>query len=1203
MQLNSIEIKGFKSFADNTVIHFNEKVTGVVGPNGSGKSNVVDAIRWVLGEQKPTELRLERMSDVIFNGSKKRKPGGLASVALSFDNTKNLLGTEYQQVTITRLLYRSGESEYQINGTPCRLRDIHSLFMDTGIGSNSYAIIALGMVDEILQDKDHSRRTMFEQAAGVTKYKQRKHETMLKLKATEEDLARVEDILFEIEANLKALEKQATRAEKYHDLKEQYKKLSLELTYLETQDIYNKNASIQKNLSQEMDRLRELETNHTTAEADLEISKKAILDEEHSLSAFQKELNVLIHQLQELENGKRINDQKLEFLSNNKIKLGQQKQEWVNRLASLEKDIVSKNELLTQLTSSAEKLAAELSQMEAERYQIEDQHGQVKSSFEVLQKDQQEIEKDLFEKEKLLAVNQNKSEHLQQTLSRLLDENQSRDKQIEIISSELTTIRTLIEQLGHELTLNEQNENQRLEELNEISKKAESIRNNKANLERKLDAKQNEHQLLKSMVESLEGYPDSIRFLHKNWKEDLPILADLIYAPEEFRATIEQYLEPYLSHYIVHSYDEAGYAIQMLTDAQKGKANFFILNAIPPVNEQHQSPIEGLIPALDVLRFDSVYTSLFKRLFTNVYIDPNALDYGKFTDYDQQDITVLSSNGSMVKKQFALSGGSVGLFEGKKLGRRKNLEILEEEILALENDMQLILGELNDVENEVRRLDHSEFSFAIGKHKTALEQKRKDEIQLHTRFENLNELKASSLASSTEIESAMTDLVSQSDEISNLIAQRRMDLDALLSRISNIDSDYQVVARTLSLANESFNQKQIESIRHQSRIDNLVQDIDFQAGRRSEAELQIDKLVDIQTEEDQQKLNIGAELETLTHRLEQMYLEKKEKESGLNTFEQEYFRKRNSIHEQEQKLREFQRQSSNLQTLINGYKDQLRDLDYRLDTLKERLRIEFNIEELPTHEIPEEELNSDTLDVESEGLSNTTTVSKFDALKEKVRRLRDRIENYGEINPMAVEAYREMKERYDNINTQKMDIINAKESLLNTIKEIDESATTKFLEAFTKVREHFIRVFRSLFTAEDSCDLILLNPDQPLESDIDIIAKPKGKLPKSLSQLSGGEKTLTATALLFSLYLLKPAPFCIFDEVDAPLDDSNIEKFNNIIRDFASESQFIIVTHNKQTMAAVDVIYGVFMEEPGVSNVSPVDFREFEHMSILESTN
>ena len=353
MQLNSIEIKGFKSFADNTVLKFNEKVTGVVGPNGSGKSNVVDAIRWVLGEQKPTELRLERMTDVIFNGSKKRKPGGVAQVSLSFDNTKNLLGTEYQQVTISRLLYRSGESEYRINGTACRLRDIHSLFMDTGIGSNSYAIIVLGMVDEILQDKDHSRRKMFEQAAGVTKYKQRKHETMLKLKATEEDLSRVDDILFEIEANLKALEKQASRAEKYIELKEQYKNLSLELAYLETQDILTKNVILQKNLVTELDKLRTVETNHRTAESSLEAGKKAILDEEHSLSSYQKELNAMIHQLQNLENSKRISDQKLEFLSTNRAKLSEQKETWISRLSMLDQEIINKNEVLEQLKISA----------------------------------------------------------------------------------------------------------------------------------------------------------------------------------------------------------------------------------------------------------------------------------------------------------------------------------------------------------------------------------------------------------------------------------------------------------------------------------------------------------------------------------------------------------------------------------------------------------------------------------------------------------------------------------------------------------------------------------------------------------------------------------------------------------------------------------------------------------------------------------
>ncbi len=1199
MQLNYIEIKGFKSFAENTVIRFNEKVTGVVGPNGSGKSNVVDAIRWVLGEQKPTELRLERMTDVIFNGSKRRKPGGIAQVSLTFDNTKNLLGTEYQQVTIARLLYRSGESEYRINGTPCRLRDIHSLFMDTGIGSNSYAIIALGMVDEILQDKDHSRRKMFEQAAGVTKYKQRKHETMLKLKATEEDLSRIDDILFEIEGNLKALEKQASRAEKFIDLKEQYKTLSLELAYLETQEIYTKNLSLQKNLEIELDRLRETESKHHLAEADLEASKKSILDEEQSLSSFQKELNAHIHHIQELENNKRIGDQKLEFLANNRIKLQQQKQDWVNRLASLDQDISNKNEMLEQLRASAQALSDDLVRMESDRNQIESQHGEVKSSFEVLQKEQQEIEKDLFEKEKLLAITQNKSENLSHNLARLNEENSNRERQLESIQSELDTLKSVIDSTQQELHQYDDLERERLTQYQDLTKQIDALRQTKANVERKLDAKRNEHQLLKSMVDSLEGYPDSIRFLHKNWKEEIPLLADLIYAPEEYRATIEQFLEPYLSHYIIDTYHDAGYAIQMLSDAQKGKANFFVLEAIKPLASWDTMNVDGLIPALDILRYDDVYAPLFTRLFKNVFIDPNGLDSTRFEEFDERNITVLSGSGSYVKKQFALSGGSVGLFEGKKLGRRKNLEILEEELTLLEQDHSGHLIQLEDLEREQHRWNHHEYQKQIEHHKMVLEQKQKEEVQLHTRSENIKELQAHAHLNSNELSQTLQSLAYEKDDVNRHIHLRRDDLSRMLERISHIDSNYQTVAQDLSKAHESFNHKQIEVIRHQSKIENLLQDIDFQTGRRSEAEYQIDRILETLSEEESQQLTIAGELSLLNHKLQELYQEKQSKESGLNTFEQEYFKKRNLIHLQEQVIRDLAREESNLHALINGYKDQLKDMEYRLETVKERLKIEFHIEEVPQFEPLTEETHEQNEHGEEAG--PVDTISKYDRLKEKVRRLRDRIENYGEINPMAVEAYREMKERYDSINTQRVDIINAKESLLSTITEIDTSATTKFLEAFGTVREHFIKVFRSLFTAEDSCDLILLNPDQPLESDIDIIAKPKGKLPKSLSQLSGGEKTLTATALLFSLYLLKPAPFCIFDEVDAPLDDSNIEKFNNIIRDFSRESQFIIVTHNKQTMAAVDVIYGVFMDEPGVSRVSAVDFREFEHMSLLET--
>lgn len=1195
MQLNSIEIKGFKSFADNTILRFNDKVTGVVGPNGSGKSNVVDAIRWVLGEQKPTELRLERMSDVIFNGSKKRKPGGVAQVSLSFDNTKNLLGTEYQQVTISRLLYRSGESEYRINDTPCRLRDIHSLFMDTGIGSNSYAIIALGMVDEILQDKDHSRRKMFEQAAGVTKYKQRKHETMLKLKATSEDLARIEDILFEIENNLKALEKQASRAEKYLDLKAQYKKLSLELARLETQEIYSKNNHLQRILEEEMDKLRGIEANHALAEAGLEESKKAILDEEHSLSTFQKELNALIQHVQENENAKRIAQQKLEFYQTNREKLAHQHEEWTARQSQYTLDIQGKVDQLEQLNVTATELEKELSVMETERNAIEGQHGEVKTFFESLQKNQQEIEKDLFEKEKSQAINHNRIDHLQQNITRLAEENRLRDEQIATLSAELENLILSLEQLSGEIRLEEEEETSRSGRLADIQKVIEGIRQQKSSVERKLDAKRNEHQLLKSMVENLEGYPDSIRFLHKNWKEDLPLLADLLYAPEEYRATIEQFLEPYLSHYIVNSYEEASYAIHMLSDSQKGKANFFILEAITPP-EGETMRIEGLIPALDLLKFDGQYSDLFRRIFHNVFIETNQLDQARFAEYDRLNITVLSASGNFVKKQFTLSGGSVGLFEGKKLGRRKNLEILEEELGHLERELDIILGELDAQEKQARLLDHHQFLQKIENLKTVLEKKQKEEIQIRTRLENLLELKTHTVSSRDQLEKTILEIEIINEELRGGIQVKRTALNELVEKMIHIDSNYQVVALSLSQAHDQINQKQIENIRHQSKLENLVQDIEFQKGRMREAEQQILKISETQVQEESLQNQISAELERLNEALINLYEERKTKESGLNVFEQEYFKKRNLIHQQEQVLRDLHREQSISQTLINGLKDQLKDLEYRLETVKERLRIEFHIDELPQPEAVDLETGDEAEYTIPEG------ASPADLLKEKVRRLRDRIDNYGEINPMAVEAYREMKERYDTIFNQRQDILNAKDSLLNTIQEIDGSATTLFLDAFTKVREHFIRVFRSLFTEGDSCDLILLNPDQPLESDIDIIAKPKGKLPKSLSQLSGGEKTLTATALLFSLYLLKPAPFCIFDEVDAPLDDSNIEKFNHIIRDFSAESQFIIVTHNKQTMAAVDVIYGVFMDEPGVSKVSAVDFRDFEHMSLLETT-
>ncbi|MEO1713415.1 MAG: AAA family ATPase, partial [Bacteroidota bacterium] len=382
MKLKTLEIKGFKSFANQTAIHFDENVIGIVGPNGSGKSNIVDAIRWVLGEQKSKELRLDQMSSVIFNGTKKRRASGLASVSLTFENTKNLLPTEYHTVTISRLLYRSGESEYRLNNVPCRLKDITSLFLDTGIGSNSYAIIALGMVDDILQDKENARRRMFEQAAGISKYKTRKKETLNKLKSTTADLERVEDLLFEIEGNLSALEKQAKRTKRYFELKAQYKELSIQLAILKSSVIKSRQQEVNKQLQEQEDQNREMEIQVRQFEAQLEKEKKANLDKEKALSDRQRDLNQVVGKLRQMENEKQILKQKVEFADQNEQKLRIQLQQAEHKITHLQEEIEIYSQKVSTEKREEAKLEDDLVAVEEKMAEVKGEHGSLKADLD-----------------------------------------------------------------------------------------------------------------------------------------------------------------------------------------------------------------------------------------------------------------------------------------------------------------------------------------------------------------------------------------------------------------------------------------------------------------------------------------------------------------------------------------------------------------------------------------------------------------------------------------------------------------------------------------------------------------------------------------------------------------------------------------------------------------------------------------------------
>ena len=838
MKLSKIEIKGFKSFGDKTVINFNDGVTGVVGPNGCGKSNVVDAIRWVLGEQKTTLLRSDKMENIIFNGSKSRKKLNLAEVSITFDNTKNLIPTEYSNVSIARKYFRSGESEYFLNDIKCRLKDITNLFLDTGITSNNYAIIELSMVDNILNDKDNSRMKLFEEASGISKFKKRKKETLNKIDYTDKDLERVDDLIHEIEKNLRSLKRQSDQTKKFYELKDKYKQLSINLaikTTVEKSDKLNKLKNDLKKI--EVDDVK-LSSGIAKKNANLESLKSSLISFEKELIKKQKVVNDKLERIRKHEENKKIKKEKLKFL--------EIKSEELNKKIKL------------------------------------DEESNSRSLFSI-----ESIKKEIFQEE---------------------------------IS------------------------------LKSLSKKLIKTKEEFSNFEKQIDNKQ-------IKTSSLDEINENFRSINFNLKS-----------------------------------------------IQEKKNQIISLIQIEEMNKE-----EVIL---------------------------------KLNTFEKQ-IDEILSNIDFIEKSF--SNENKGLIKLNKQFTKKSKDLSNEEIL-----FNKIKNKISSLNNE---LDYKSSTYEY----------------------NLNQIKINK-----------KELVKSKDEIKDS---------------KNITSDK----------------------------DNL---------------------------------------------LVELYKQKDKLEIELNNYENDYQKTRDEIDKIDKEIKLNRDKKDQNLILINEHKNEIHDLELDLNSVNERIKVEFD-------------LNILDLKLDEGVFENKSTVT----IENIILKTKEKIDKIGQINPLALETYNEMKERYEFISKERNDLLEAKESLLKTISEIDKNATETFLISFEKIKKHFKDVFRSLFIEDDDCDLILSDENNPLESSIDILAKPKGKKPISINQLSGGEKTLTATSLLFAIYLLKPAPFCIFDEVDAPLDDNNIDKFNRIIKKFSKDSQFIIVTHNKRTMMNTDIIYGITMPEQGVSKVVPVDLR------------
>lgn len=1171
MRLKSLEIKGFKSFADKTLVSFDENITGIVGPNGCGKSNIVDSIRWVIGEQKISHLRSENLESLVFNGSKTRSASGLAEVSLTFENTRNLLPTEFSTITITRKFYKNGESEYRLNDVQCRLKDIQNLFMDTGISTDSYAIIELGMVDDLIKDKDNSRRRMLEQAAGISIYKTRKKEAKQKLDATEQDLARIEDLLFEINNQLKTLENQAKKAQKYYEIKKDYREVSVELAKAALEGFNLTFRELNEQHEAETDKRIALEAQVATEEAALEQERVGFIERERELHSLQQSFNELVQVTRTRENEKNLASQKLEYLRERETNLSQFLNKAEGQISGIEESINFTQQQIGEEETTLENLAGQLEEL---RSQVDEKRAvldEKRHALNSLRSSYQQVQRNQFDAEKKVAVADTSIQNLQRTIFHLEEEKATRQDQIQQLEIEKEEKHKQLNARQTDLEQLQQHHERTKEQILQTQEVLEGLRGKLAEENRKLDSKKNEHDLLKSLIDSMEGYPESVKFLHKNegWNHRAPILSDIIYVKEEFRAAVENVLEPYLNYYVVNNLAEGLQAVQLLDENKKGKANFFLLDKInTEANGLADHELDNAIPALGVIEVDGQYRKLAEHLLGKVFIanDETALS-------NSNGFVVLEKHGKYVKGSYTLTGGSVGLFEGKKIGRAKNLEKLQEQIFAQQIVVDELNGQIQSRHNEVIAYNADLRENVIRQAEQEILQFNNQLFSILNKLENLNH-------SQSQAQNRIEDLQGQLDATHTSIATVRNELDELNESLSNYtaqlqqaEAAYSDVEVQYNEINTQYNNLNLQVTREQSKINALKQELQFKSNQLADLRNQVESNT-VQLKETSENIS-GSEqnLKGLEEGLYELMRRREQEEHILNETDQAYYNIRNQLSAKESELRHKVKEKEHIEHLLSEIKDKLNEVKLQLAGMKERLNVEFKI------------VLEDILD------DPRTGETSVEELQEKADRMKKRLENLGEVNPTAIEAFEEMKKRYDFIVEQKDDLVNAKDSLLQTIAEVETTANQKFLETFNRVRENFHKVFKALFTEDDQCDLILENPDNLAETGIDIMAKPKGKRPSSIGQLSGGERTLTATALLFAIYLIKPAPFCILDEVDAPLDDANVGKFTKMIREFSDNSQFIIVTHNKTTMSAVDVIYGVTMQEPGVSKLVPVDFR------------
>lgn len=1176
MYLKRLELQGFKSFADKTVLEFMPGITAVIGPNGSGKSNISDSIRWVLGEQSMKSLRGTKSLDIIFAGTQNRKSLGFAEASLVFDNTDGALPIEYTEVTVTRKIYRSGETGYYINKVPCRLKDVLELFMDTGIGKDGYSIIGQGKIDEILSNKSEDRRHIFEEAAGIVKFRTRKAESEKKLEHTKLNLLRINDILAEIEANIEPLKAQSEKAKKYLSLREELKSIEIGL--------FLHNIEKYKTSLEEIVKDEEIYTTQCEEEEE-KLEKIKQLKE-----ALKEEVDRITNQIEEMSN--------IGFESQKEIEM-------------LNSDINVANTRINNNEENKQRYEKEIEELEIRKKELEDEIKQKEEKRDNLKQNREKYEKELEEKEKALEeitkklsskeleiegykkqVEENtdkkyelQSQSHEQDINFENDEKRQRQIKSEISNyiSELDATRLQKEDISKGFYEIESKRNSILKSLEEINVKKQSsdqkikAYNTQINqLENEMRIKESRLRFLVETEKEKEGYVKSVKSLLKDCEnvKELGkgmhgVLANIIDVPEQYQTAIEMSLGMSLQNIVTDTEQDAKRLVEHLRKNNLGRASFLPIASVRGKKlDKIKGKENGVIGiASDLIKFDKKYEQIIVSLLGRTVIVDNMDNAIKVAKQNGYTFRIMTLDGDMINPSGAITGGSVAKKTVNILGRSKEIEKLQKEIKDIKQKIEKIKQEKQDFENSIedtiematsleKELQEIDITYATEKQKVVaidenIEKLEKRLQKLKDEEQQLEKLKEEAKNTKQEIEKEIEELTNQNEELTKVItefAELNKDNQKYVD-----DLNFDITNLKISVSSFDESEASIEEMKERINMDieNTLKSIENK-------KLQIEQIKS-------DNFNLQETIKETKQKIENI---KEEVKNSGNKIEE----LKNDRQDKNKKLSEQEDEISEKFKVIEDLKSQIVKIDVK------KTKLEEDIQSIINKMWEEYELTPNNITEEYKKPENVALTQK------RVNSLRADIRNLGSINIDSIEEYKNTKERYDFMCEQRVDLENTMAKLRKMIQEMTTTMKQQFKEQFELINKNFAEVFKELFGGGNA-SLKLEDEENILDCGIEITVQPPGKKLQNMMLLSGGEKAFTAIALLFAILKINPAPFCVLDEIEAALDDVNVYRFAEYLKKFSKDTQFLVITHRKGTMEAADTVYGVTMEESGISKL------------------